>query len=363
MNRPQLFLRNVLSALLIGVAGLALPGVALACGGFYGGAVMVAPSQKILVIYRDGVETYVFGPNFCGSSKDFGLILPIPAPLTGAPSVAGKSLLDDVDSYTAPATQEMCQQLGCGLGGGGVDEIGPDAGFNTTVAPKPGVIVIDKGTVGQFDYELLQATSTQAFTDWLSLNGFPQSPTENGAYDHYVSKQWYFVAFKISADTADAPSGSVICGALGPIQLSFASPGPVVPARIAAVNADPSQPQKWRVSIVADHQQKLSPTSSFAGALNFAHTLKATDLVAAPTLAGMTRDGERLTTIDVTFATTVADDIALEADADSDFRSTKVVYLQCDGGCATGASGPTGVLMLVVGAGLYFAMRRRPVRH
>jgi hypothetical protein len=44
--------------------------------------ITVDPHQDIIVVWKDNVETYVFQPIFCGTATDFGLILPVPAPLS-----------------------------------------------------------------------------------------------------------------------------------------------------------------------------------------------------------------------------------------------------------------------------------------
>jgi len=319
-----------MSARVLAVAALLAPAAALACGAFYASNVEVASDQKIVVAHRGGVETYTFRPHFCGTAKDFGVILPIPSTLSSNPVLADNALFDQLDTFTAPTKVEVCEQpsVGCGSKLGGVNDSG-DAGTQD-------VNVINRGTVGIFDYVLLQATSAAAFTDWLDTNGYPRGANGSDAYASYVAKGWYFVAFKVTADTAAPAAGKKLCGDLGPIQLSFATAKPVVPARIASVN---NSSGTWRLFLVTGNQQRVDSSSTgVSSTLFFSQTLRQSELGAYGALAGASRDGERLTVLDATFIPgATGTDIGLEDDAaQADFRSQVTVYKSCPGKCETG---------------------------
>src|SRR5512147_759899 len=91
---------------------------AFACGGGFGQQVTINPSQKIVLRYINGEETYVFQPHFCGKAADFGLILPIPSTLTANPTLGDASLVPDLEIISAPRveTVEVCASGGF-LGG------------------------------------------------------------------------------------------------------------------------------------------------------------------------------------------------------------------------------------------------------
>lgn len=339
---------------------LSIPQDARACGAFFGHDVMVAPDQKIVVVYRGGTETYIFRPNFCGSAKDFGVILPIPATLTVNPSLADNALFDDLDKYTLPQQEQVCRSAG---GCGGSRLAGADDNGTRFTVPDTGVDVVQKGRVGQFDYVLLQATTVKAFTDWLDTNGFAHGDSD--AYQYYVDKHWYFVAFKVTADTSDPPAGKKVCGDLGPIQISFAAAAPVVPSRIASVNtANGSYPYPtWRIFLLGAGQQKLAGGSNYTETLYFANTINQTGLTKLPTLAALAQDGERLTAINVGFPGGGSSEDIVFADApSSDFRSTQKIFVDCIGGCNTGSSRSTDILVIGAALGLLLALRRARVR-
>jgi len=349
------------------LAALLVPGPALPCGGFFASAVEVAPTQKIVVVHRAGVERYVFRPHFCGSARDFGVILPIPSALASAPALADNALYDELDAYTAPRAEEACLHAiggGCGAGAGAPGDAG---------VPPPDVNVVDRGRVGLFDWVLLQAQTAAAFTDWLDANGFPHGPEGAAAFEPYVTRGWYFVAFKVTADAVPPPAGKKLCGDLGPIELSFAAPRPVVPARIAGVNQANGASPIWRLFVVAPTQQRLDAGSAGFGPLaHFQGPLRQSDLGAHPALRAASQDGEWLTALDVQFpASGVTSDIGLEDDPRPvAYRSTVMVHserlcepstLGCGCGRQPGASLEL-LLALALLAGWRLRRQRRPER-
>jgi hypothetical protein len=347
---PRRAARRIALLLLAGAA--VAPQAARACGAFYGDQVEVDPDQEIVLMHRAGVETYVFMPRFCGEAADFGVILPIPSTLTASPSLANAALFEQLDRYTEPSVEEACTSsagIGCGGAAPG-DATQPPFGV--------GVDVVDQGRVGIFEWTLVQASSVAAFTDWLTANGFAYDPYATDAYQHYVTNGWYFVAFKVSGAAAP-PEGMRLCGDLGPIQLAFASAAPIVPARIAGVNAVASTWPTWRIFVVAGAQQRISADSDLHATLYFAGTLADAALADFGEIAALSEDGERLTAIDARFPDGGAStDIAFEVDpAPADFRSTIVHYKDC-GGCEAGGA-PAGFAGAAAGLALLRALRRR----
>jgi hypothetical protein len=333
-----------------------VPAAAAACGAFFADEVEVDPNQEILVIHRSGIETYVFRPRFCGAATDFGVILPIPATLAANPALADAALFDELERYTAPAVEEVCQggSIGCIGGSAGDDAAGaPGPGFGT------GVDVVDGGSVGIFDWTLVQATSASAFTDWLVAKGFPYDASGDAAYAHYVDAGWYFVAFEVRTGASAPPPGMRLCGDLGPLQVSFEAPALVIPARITNVNAAGAPPPLWRIAAIAQSEQGVETYGTgFLERTHFSGALAQAGLTAFPALAGVSQDGDRLTVVDVTFPSAGASaDIALTALQGSwDYRSTRHVAKDC-GGCTAGGA-PMGFAGALAGLALLRALGR-----
>jgi hypothetical protein len=321
---------------ILGILWLLASVPANACGGGFGQQVTLSPSQKIVLTYRGGEETYIFQPHFCGAAADFGLILPVPSTLTQNPTLGSAALVTELEVITAPRieTVEVCAGFGC-MGSKSSDGAGAPGG-KTQGAPNDGVAVISAGQVGQFQWQLLKADSAQSFTDWLDANRFPHPASAAAAFDHYVQAGWYFVAFSVAAGASAPPAGYRLCGDFGPIQLSFTAPQAVVPARIAAAS-DTTSTFTWRIFTVSEHELRPSSGSSSASVaptLRYAGALSTDDLERGPAVAGVANAGDWLTESDVRFyAGNLTQDIFLEpAAADTPYRRTEYVEKEVDCG-------------------------------
>ena len=136
--------------------------------------------------HKNGTETYVFQPRFCGSAKEFGLILPVPAKLSAPPALSNSGVFNYLDSISQPTyTYTTVCSFGNTAGGGG------STGASRADA---GITVVSTGTVGFMDYAQIETGSTAALTAWLDGNGYPHDALATAAFDYYVAKGWYFVA-------------------------------------------------------------------------------------------------------------------------------------------------------------------------
>ncbi len=332
---------NCLAALSLGMTTL-VTAPAWPCGAGFGQQVEVVPTQDLALAHTNGVETYVFRPQFCGAAAEFGLILPISGPLTSPPELAEKALFDQLQELTAPEVIEttVCRDTSdrTGTGGAGVGN------WNG------GVEVVQYGQVGVFDYALLQADSSAAFTDWLDANGFPYDSAAVTHFEHYVQQGWYFVAFKINASAAPLRPDGTLCGELGPVQLEFQSSDFVIPSRIAAVGAGSSSTFVWRVFALTEHQVATN-TPFVSSVRNFAGAVTESDLAEHPLVDELADAGDYLTELSLTFhGINVTDDVRLtRSPSQDDYRrtTTRPRYVDCPDGTggvllATGGSGAGG---------------------
>ncbi len=333
-----------------------------ACGGGYGTAVTIKPSQSIGVVYHAGQESYIFRPHFCGAATEFGLILPVPATLTENPTLASATLFDELEALAAPTVEEVevCAEHSFGMGGSAK---GADMAVGAT--RNDGVYVVNSGTVGQFQWELLKADSTQSFTQWLDTNHFAYPSGATAAFDHYVQAGWYFVAFRVATGSNAPPSGYQLCGDFGPISLSFQTTKPTVPARIATAN-DPYASFLWRVFAISNSEQTIASASSLNPTLTFAGPLNTADLQSSPAVASVTNAGDWLTAFNVSFTGYYTDDIAIaQASTNTAFREHQYNYKEVNCGvfgCTIDRSARTvpAVFTLAMVAGLMLvAVRRR----
>jgi MYXO-CTERM domain-containing protein len=311
------------------VAALLAP-AAFPCGAPFGTGINVDPKQDIVVVHKDGVETYVFQPRFCGTASDFGLILPVPSKLSAAPTLSKASVFTQVDKLSQPEyrTQTLCDTGGRTGSAGGTGSSG--------LANGGGATVVSSGTVGFMDYTQLKADTTASFTDWLDKNGYPYDTLAKDAFAYYVDKGWYLLAFKISQGTVSA--GTTVCKDLGPVKFSFPSQVPVVPTRMAtARNRDASgalayaSSFTWRIFGITKGDKQLAFTdgTDYRRMLGYSGQLKEADL--AP-LDGLAEIADRLDRLSIGFDYGSKEaDVALSLGSGVDFREviTTYSYVKC----------------------------------
>jgi MYXO-CTERM domain-containing protein len=310
---------------------------ALPCGAPFGNGVNVDPKQDIIVVHKSGIETYVFQPRFCGSAREFGLVLPVPAKLTAQPSLAKAEAFKKLDAISQPETRysTACNSRGGvgGAAGGGSNGVG---GSWTTV--------VSSGTVGFMDYAQLDTVSVDALTAWLTQNGYPYDTQATAAFDYYVKKGWYFLTFKVDQG-ADAGTGT--CKDLGPVKLSFPTTVPVVPTRMATARAKDTSGTlsyapgfSWRVFGITDASNQIDFTSPSYGVrvLGYSGRLTSSD---ASALDGLATSGDRASKLTVTFNYGATDpDVELKLATGEDYREViyQTTYITCtDGGIDSGA--------------------------
>lgn len=328
--KSKLALATMLAAALIAPA-------ALPCGAPFGNGVNVDPQQDIIVVHKNGTETYVFQPRFCGSAREFGLVLPIPAKLTAQPSLAKTDAFKKLDTMSKPETQynTACSNRG-GFGGtaGGGSNSGTGGSWTT---------VVSSGTVGFMDYAQLDTVSVDALTAWLAQNGYPYDAQATAAFDYYVKKGWYFLTFKVDQGM-DAGTGT--CKDLGPIKFSFPTAVPVVPTRMAGARAKDTSGTlsyasgfSWRVFGITDGSKQIdfaSPSYTYRR-LGFSGLVASADVSA---LDGLAASGDRATKLTVTFGYGSTDsDVELKLAAGENYREIiySTNYITCtDGGVDSG---------------------------
>jgi MYXO-CTERM domain-containing protein len=305
------------------------------CGAPFGNGINVDPSQDIVVVHKNAIETYVFQPRFCGNAREFGLVLPVPAKLTAQPALSKSEVFTRLDAISKPQIQYTTACIDRGWTGGAPGGSKSDAGAGTTV--------VSSGTVGFMDYAQLDTVSVEALTAWLTANGYPYDDQATATFDYYVKKGWSFLTFKVDQGL-DAGAGS--CKDLGPIKFSFPSPVPVVPTRMATARAKDTSGAlayatsfKWRIFGITDGGKQIGIANSTVGP-NFSGLVADADVAS---LAGLAVAGDRATKLTITFNYGSTDpDVGLALTAGQDFREvvTQTNYVVCgDGGIDGGIDG------------------------
>ena len=313
---------------------------ALPCGAPFGNGINVDPQQDIVVVHKNGTETYVFQPRFCGSAQQFGLILPVPAKLSAQPTLAKAEAFTNLVELSKPQTvyTTECSRGGVGGSSGGLGGA-PGRG-------DAGTVVVSSGTVGFMDYAQLNTVSLDALTTWLTSNGYPYDAQATSAFDYYVQKGWYFLTFKVDQGSF---TGTTTCKDLGPVKFSFPTSIPVVPTRMATARSKDTSGTlsyasnfSWRIFGITEGSQQIgfADGASSARVLNFSGLL---DTALVSGLDGLAAAGDRATKMTITFAYGSTDpDIVLGLVAGNDYRETtyQVSYIKCDGGTDTDVAPP-----------------------
>jgi hypothetical protein len=315
-------------------------GAAHACGASFGSNIKVDPHQDIIVAWKDGVETYAFQPTFCGSSTDFGLILPIPAKLAQNPAIIDQQAFARAAAVSEPNKKQVVVQHGAGCGSTKASAGGQSAADEPTV--------VASGRVGMLDWSELKAETESSFTTWLDANGYPHSPAASTVFSYYVQKGWYFVAFRINQEAVQG--GGTVCRSLGPLALSFATASPVIPSRMASAdNPSTGGYVSWRIfGITPGDVQLTFAANSYDKVLWYSGAVAEAD---GTDLAGLAVAGDRLTRLVMTFYKSDTSDVELKLEPAKDYRGTEEIPVYDDAACRLGpgqGSSP-GVLVWLFG--------------
>lgn len=201
-------------------------------GGYFPipGGVAETADQRAVIIDHGDVETLVLQTGHDGDASGFAWVIPVPTRLVGASAVgtADPGVFRSLNDLTAPqyfsstgGTSGLC---GCaGSGGSGADG-----------APMRGdVTVWDAFSVDSYDIAILSAQESESLATWLADNGYGLPAGAAPVLQHYVGKQWYFVAMKIAPE---APGGGAGGEEFRPLTLTFATDELVFPMHISRVS-------------------------------------------------------------------------------------------------------------------------------
>jgi len=253
MNRSrQSYL--IASGLALGLAAVAMPQRAEACGGFFCSSIPVDQSgeQIIFGMHGDTITAQIL-INYQGPAESFSWLLPVASqPEISLGTVAAFTQLGYL---TQPRFNVEWQGDVGQCGGfyyyptlndadGGRD---PSAG---------GVEVLSRKDVGPFETTTLAAESTDELVAWLDDNGYAQPAEAIPLLDHYVKQHMKFVALRLQKDEPT--------GAIQPITLTFREADPCVPLVLTQIAATPDMPVQ--LYLFGDH--RVTPTNWFNVTVN-----------------------------------------------------------------------------------------------
>ena len=233
---------------------LVLPGLLQADGGYYYEATPLAQSaqsadQQAIIIYEDGVESLIIRTGHKGNPQNYAWVIPTPVPLSPeAVTTVDNTVFEVLDNMTAPVfVREWGGCFGCSAGG--------------KMGEYPGVTIWEYFQIEGYEIVTLSAEDSQNLERWLRDNGYSIPEGSQNILQHYLEKDWKFVAVKVNAKGTGAQSNKASADGekteeLRPIKLTFSSDSIVYPLRISAVST--KEEVEILLCVIADHRVKAT---------------------------------------------------------------------------------------------------------
>jgi len=214
--------------------GLLVPSVAWADGCFFPpiGKDITEPSQIAAIFYSDGQEDLIIQVSYEGDVEDFAWVVPVPS----LPEIKAVNfeLFIDLSSLTSQSYDYF-------PGNGRVFE--------------EEVMVYERKRVGSYDAATLSSEDPDSLINWLKENGYNFPEDARDIMGHYIEKNWYFVAMKISEEKQQElyPPPQTPGGTIHPVRFSFKNNEIIYPLKISSINKGETQVLLY---VFADHKQE-----------------------------------------------------------------------------------------------------------
>jgi len=339
------------------------------------------PGQSALIHYAAGVETLAIETRFVGKGTSFGWIVPLPATPEVFPATPG--LFPTLRATAVPAVAQPTNLLWLFIAfvlatavfvqmkprvvavplsalilvlGGGLCM--PSLGRSRGGGERgPGVVEIDRRTVGEFEVVTLGAGDAAPLLEWLGREDFVIPAEGAAAIRDYVRDGWVFAACKLRRD---ADTGAV--AATHPLVFRFKTPVAVYPMRLTGAGA--KEAAKIELYVFGDRAarcrgmevERCLPTTGWnqTGPMQgVRHCMP----VAHPTLAALVGPAPVMTKLAGTFAPSAMDlDLTMEW---TDSGAVSDVAYSNDGAWLLGLQMGMGIAVAVsLGAGVLASMGR-----
>lgn len=238
MTTMRRILRWTCTALL---ATVVRPDAAAACGGTFcdsGPTAMPVDQtgENVLFVVDQGyVEAHV-QIQYQGSAERFAWVVPmpqVPEVSVGSQLLFNALLVTTTPSYGLNTSFDRCGDQCFGTGGtggaGGAVSGGGNGGSGDPGGNGGGPSVVFTKTVGSFDVTALSGGTAQEVSDWLVANGYANVPTAPAILQDYVSKNFVFLALKLT--------GGADVSEIHPVVFRYQGSEPCIPLKLTAVAA------------------------------------------------------------------------------------------------------------------------------
>lgn len=189
---------------LLSLGLLALPSGALACGIFFP-ALDASPTamdaQKALLVFGEATVDVHISVRAEGAGDDFVWVLPVADhPLLSLGSAEVFTSLESLTNPSIEVEQEVFSGgdssfLGCGVLSTDMEAGGARNGAGS--AP----LVVESGTLGEYEYDIIKPTTSEGMTTWLTENGYAVPDGTSDVLAPYVNAGMSFVWVKLGPKT------------------------------------------------------------------------------------------------------------------------------------------------------------------
>ena len=228
----------------MGIATLALQlspvfeGRAHAFGGLWSaqGAVIKQSAERIIFVDHPGPTlTAIVQLEYTGPAQKFAWLVPVPGRVSVG--VSSTVVFERLDTVTAPRFWAAVDVAGSCMREHDFDfsyESTPDPTGLADIVPSGPVRVVDRGSVGPYDYVQIALDPTTrdpatAATAWLTAQGYDLTGLDGEVLSPYLRDGLSLLAFKLTKN-ADV-------GAIRPVTLTYESQLPSIPLRPTALAA------------------------------------------------------------------------------------------------------------------------------
>jgi hypothetical protein len=227
---------------------------AQACGGFFCQSNPIDQSGEYILFSMEesGVRAYI-QIQYQGKAEDFAWVVPVMSAPTKV-SVGVQQVFTTLMNATAPQFR-----INWNINDGGrCTAVGESSSADAGVAlgKTGGVMVLDQGEVGPYNYVVISANEADKLKRWLDQNGFVQPASAEPALAHYVKQRFVFVAIKLKRGAET--------GEIQPLVLEMDHSEACVPLVLTRIAAVPDMP----VYVLVLGQHRAVPRNWFEVELN-----------------------------------------------------------------------------------------------
>ena len=220
------------------------PGTANAFCGFYvakADASLFNEASKVVMSREKDRTVMTMANDFKGDVKDFAIVIPVPTIIKKSQvNVADNTLIDHLDSYTAPRLVEYFDGNPCSryeLMEMARSSAMPMAAMEDSVsaikAKRLGVTIEEEYTVGEYDILILSAKQSDGLLKWLNSEGYKLPKGAKKVLGSYIKQDMKFFVAKVNLEEFDS-SGYTY---LRPLQVAYESEKFMLPIRLGTLNA------------------------------------------------------------------------------------------------------------------------------